>query len=369
MENEDIYNENINAILDIINQKHNLVQAPRSKEILEILRIMFDAEDAAVGAYMSSIPESPDVIAERLNINKEKLVPILEKMADKGTVLRIGEKENYFYGIFSTDIGLFETAFGKGEISEKTKRLAKLWTDYYDGPWHDCFHQNKTSMARIVPIEKKIPAQQEVLPYEKVSQIIEKATFRSLTNCACKSAKILSGEGCALNAPTEVCMLFGEIGRSLVAKGFAKEISKEKAFEIAKTAEDLGLVHLTVNVKNQIDVLCSCCPCCCVSLRGIIKYDRPNAVASSGYYASVVRNLCDGCKEFDSPRCIEHCPVGAISIKNNMVFGNANRCIGCGICAHFCPIEGAIALKKKKDVSEPMEDIADLMTTLIGERV
>jgi hypothetical protein len=162
MEKEDIYNENINTIQDIINQKHNLIRAPRSKEIIEILKIMFDEEDAAVGAHMNSIPESPDVIAERLNMSKEELVPILEKMADKGTVLRMGVKENYVYGIFPTDIGIFETAFGKGEVSEKTKRLAKLWTEYYDGPWHHSLSENKTAMGRIVPIEKKIPAQQRL---------------------------------------------------------------------------------------------------------------------------------------------------------------------------------------------------------------
>ena len=60
--------------------------------------------------------------------------------------------------------------------------------------------------------------------------------------------------------------------------------------------------------------------------------------------------------------------MGAISMHDEVVFANAKKCIGCGICAHFCPIEGAVVLMKRKNIIEPKEDIADLMTTLISER-
>jgi len=63
IKNDKEFEQNINIILGIMNQETNLIQAPKSEEILEILKIMYDEEDAAVGAKMSSIPESPDVIA------------------------------------------------------------------------------------------------------------------------------------------------------------------------------------------------------------------------------------------------------------------------------------------------------------------
>ena len=359
----DEYNKNIHSILGIMNQPTNLILAPQSEEILEILKMMYDEEEASVGANMNSIPESPQTIAKKMDMKEEDLVPILERMADKGTVLCLREKESSLYGIFPTDIGIFETAFGRGEDSEKTRKLAKLWIQYYDGPWHEAFHTSKTSMGRVIPVEANISAQQEVLPYEKVSEIIERTTFRSVTNCACKSAKILAGEGCSLNAPTEVCMFFEELGRSFVERGFAREISKEECYEIVRKAEDAGLVHFTVNTKDGTDMLCNCCPCCCVALRGITVLKKPDAVAHSAYFAVIDRDICDGCTI-----CMEHCPMDAISMHDEVVFANAKKCIGCGICAHFCPREGAVVLMKRKNIIEPKEDIADLMTTLISER-
>lgn len=361
------YEKNIEIILEKMNQKENIIRAPRSEEILKILKIVYDEKDAAIGSKMDIIPEDPEEIAKRLNMTKDEIIPILEQMCDRGLLYRTGEKGSYKYNLFATDVGLFETSFGKGEDNERTRKLAKLWNDYYNNVWGEDFHSLKTQFTRIIPIEEEIPGKQEVLPYEKVSDIIENASYLTVTNCACKSSKIFAGEPCSRNAPTEMCLHFEELGRHFVERGFAREITKEDAHEIVKKAEDLGLVHLTINTREHILAICSCCPCCCVALRGITQLNKPDAVAHSNYFASIGRKVCDGCKDLPSPICVDRCPVNAISLKKGKAVSNVETCIGCGICAYFCPLD-AITLKKKKKVQEPKRDLIELITSVIQER-
>ncbi len=362
------YEKNIDKILVTIDQKNNIIGAPRSEEILKILRIRFNEIEASIGAKIYTIPEDPEAIAERLNMKEEELIPILEQMANRGTVFRVGEKGNYKYSLWPTDIGIFETSFGKGEDNEQTRELGKLWTNYYNSVWAKEFMGIKTQFTRIVAIEENIPGQQEVLPYEKVSEIIESQSYLTITNCACRSAAKLAGGKCSLNAPTYTCLHFGDIGRNFVERGFAKEISKDECHELMKKVEDMGLVHLTVNTKRECVAICSCCPCCCVALRAITQMHKPDAVAHSDYFPYIDREICDLCKNLPSPVCIDRCPMDAISLKNGRVVVNVANCIGCSICVHFCPIDGAITLKKREKVIEPKEDLVDLVTSVAQEK-
>lgn len=66
-------------------------------------------------------------------------------------------------------------------------------------------------------------------------------------------------------------------------------------------------------------------------LRYVILREEPFAYTSVG---------CTHCGE-----CMEACPVGAISRKNDgIVLVDEETCIGCGICTHVCPY-GVITLK------------------------
>lgn len=174
------YEKNIEIILEKMNQKENIIRAPRSGEIIKILKIFYDEKDAAIGAKMDIVPEDPEEIAKRLNTTKDEMIPILEQMCDRGLLYRTGEKGSYKYNLFATDIGLFETSFAKGEDNEQTRGLGKLWNDYYNDVWGKDFHNIETKFTRIIPIEEEIPGKQEVLPYEKVSEIIEDASYYKL---------------------------------------------------------------------------------------------------------------------------------------------------------------------------------------------
>lgn len=45
-------------------------------------------------------------------------------------------------------------------------------------------------------------------------------------------------------------------------------------------------------------------------------------------------NLCTGCS-----MCVDTCPLGAISIENNVAVIDAEECTNCRACESDCPVE------------------------------
>jgi uncharacterized Fe-S center protein len=69
----------------------------------------------------------------------------------------------------------------------------------------------------------------------------------------------------------------------------------------------------------------------------------------------IIENNCVLCR-----RCIEHCPAGAIVVKNNRAFIRPDICIGCGDCISACAF-GAVADNYGEDatiLSEKMVEYA-----------
>ncbi|HON95260.1 MAG TPA: 4Fe-4S binding protein [Deltaproteobacteria bacterium] len=55
--------------------------------------------------------------------------------------------------------------------------------------------------------------------------------------------------------------------------------------------------------------------------------------------AKVDPDLCTGCGV-----CVDMCPMGAISLRDNTAQVDVQKCTGCGICEDECPV-GAISLQ------------------------
>lgn len=87
-------------------------------------------------------------------------------------------------------------------------------------------------------------------------------------------------------------------------------ITKERALEILKQAEDNGFVHQITNIdgENKIFAICNCNVNVCYALRTSQLFNTPN-MDRSAYVAKVETENCVACG-----RCVEYCPAGAVKL-------------------------------------------------------
>lgn len=332
--------------------------APAHEAFFEILRILFSPEEAEVASYLTFVLQPLTRIAEKTGKGEEELYLLLEGLADRGVVMaKKSEDGEPRYALLPTIPGLFEFPFMRAERAPQKDRLAELWHRYHTEALGNAFAASPTPQMRVIPVKKALPVITEVLPYDLVAEMIDRAKYIAVTNCACRVSMGLCDK------PLEVCLAFETGARFLVERDRARPISKEEALKILDMSEEAGLVHCISNSKDRPAVLCNCCGCCCTILRGITELDNPNAVAKSRYVVSFDPSACTGCF-----LCLEdRCPVKAVKEKEDIVEVEESRCIGCGLCVSVCPTE-ALRLKKREEFIDTPSSFQELMNRVLVEK-
>jgi len=57
------------------------------------------------------------------------------------------------------------------------------------------------------------------------------------------------------------------------------------------------------------------------------------------WYPTIFPDKCNGCAEFEKPRCIEFCPNGVFELREDKaIVANPHKCVnGCIACEPVCP--------------------------------
>ncbi len=83
--------------------------APKSSDILEILRIRFTAEEAEIALLLGQVPADVPTLANASGMNEHGLRSILEKMSDKTLVNKQKKKKDGVvrdvYSLLPTPVG------------------------------------------------------------------------------------------------------------------------------------------------------------------------------------------------------------------------------------------------------------------------
>ncbi|MGE5416535.1 MAG: hypothetical protein ACM3UZ_07220 [Acidobacteriota bacterium] len=219
--------------------------APPSGFMDKILRILFTPEEAEVACYLKFSNQPLSAIAGKSGRTPGELEVILEGMADKAIIMaKVGKDGESKYSLLPTIPGLFEFPFMVAERTPNKEELGKLWHDYHTEALGDAFSGNTTAHVRVVPVQSTIPATTEVLQYEQVSSLIAAANYIALTDCACRQAVG------ACDKPLDVCLIFEDVAKFLVERGYARHIDQAEAQRALDMAEESGLVHCANNSRG-----------------------------------------------------------------------------------------------------------------------
>ncbi|WAC07015.1 MAG: 4Fe-4S binding protein [Thermodesulfobacteriota bacterium] len=330
--------------------------ATESKVEIEFLKSILAPDEAEIVCLLSGQPEDSETISKRSGMETKKLKTILEKLVKKGAIFKV-YKDEPLYSLVPMMPGIFEFQLGKFNPHK-----AKLWDRYYTEKLGKAIYTNKTPFFRIVPINKSIPTELNILTYEEVDNIINKADSMVLATCICRDNKKMMGEGC--DKPIDdICMFFDSWADYFAENGMGRKVTKEEGKKALKRAEEAGLVHSTMNVQQGPLFICNCCGCCCMLLRGFTQLHLPIETAKSNFIAKISEDECTGCGA-----CVEFCQVKAIELGDSVAVLDKKLCIGCGVCASNCPVE-AITMARRKQTTVPPSSIDDLMVKISQGKV
>jgi len=323
---------------------------------IRILKKLFTEEEADLFVHLTPLLETPEDVAKRLGCEVKQTAKLMNRMAQKGQLLRVQKGDTVTFSPMPYVAGIFDL-----QVKTMDRELAVAMDEYYDselGPTPQSF---KTPLFRTIPINKELVVQWPITPYEDALEILENHDVFAVAPCVCRTWRKLSDKGC--EKPVETCLQLGSNAKHFVKQGIGRFISKEEAKEIIKNSEKNGLVLQPFN-SQKVGTLCSCCGDCCGMLRSLKKQVVPAAAVKSNYYAVVAAEECTGCET-----CLERCQMEAVSIVDEKAVIDLDRCIGCGLCVTTCETDAMSLSRKTEDqLYVPPKSITETYMRIAKER-
>jgi electron transport complex protein RnfB len=324
---------------------------------IEILKLMFTKEEAALFTELTGKLETPQAIARRLNRPEKELAAELEKMASKGLLYRYRQGESVKYSAIPFIHGLLEF-----QALWEPKEVIRLTGKYIREKLHENLSGSKR--MRVLPISESVDVKHRIATYDDVKAILEPEEFIAVADCSCRVQRRPFNKAC--DNPMEACIMVGPMAHYYIENKMGRQINLNEALKILEECHAAGLVTQTQAVTKPF-MICNCCQCCCGFLGNIKNTPNPAELVVTNHRALVNRQLCHGC---DDHPCVSRCRVGAIRMNPEGVAEiNYKRCIGCGVCAPVCPTK-AITLVPKPEAEQtrPTESLQQMGVRVAKDR-
>ncbi len=216
---------------------------------------------------------------------------------------------------------------GRFENDWSTEELEEIYSDI--------------SKAVAVPVDIKVEAEHRVLDLGRMEEILRGAETIVLQDCGCKVER----GNC--DAPRDVYLSIDEAAGYEADSGryHPRKINPDEALDALRRSHEAGLVHMAYTMKGDDSpkIICSCCPCCCHTLSGLLRFGITKHVLTSDMVAEIDLDACD-----DSGVCAERCVFGAREMVDGKLSYDPEKCFGCGLCVSTCP-NSAIRLLEKAE--------------------
>jgi len=324
-----------------------------TETFLEYLSLMYNEEEAELIKHLPIFPKGSMTarkLAKKLDMDKKELKAKLNKIADKGFIMRAGGFS------LPNPLLVYDAPFILKQHYDGPhgKRFAELSRHFFEKEGY--YKQWETSIkgtprSRILTVSEKIETGKDIIPAEEVYKIIDKYEKFALVPCPCrKRAEVEGVRKCTDKYPMMNCLILGGMAEGVLAFNdpVNKEIPREEAKKLTREASELGLVHTTDNYAKESAIICACCECCCGLLAGLTRsgLNNPKSIAVANFIANVNEEACIACGT-----CVDRCKFSAINVEDKAII-NEEKCMGCGLCAVTCP-EDAIVMKRLERVQIP----------------
>lgn len=277
-----------------------------------ILEPVVTEEMAEVGLCLEfRKPKSAEEVAPLCGKSLEETEKLLWELAVAGACF-VGKKDGvdkYWLEIWVP--GIMEMMVNNKENVKKYPQIAEAFEAYgrVRGPQTAGVFPVGTGLMRVIPIEMAIEGETRRASYEEVSKYLNENEIFSVSDCSCRTAREVMGEGCG-HLKEDMCIQMGHAAEFYIRTGRGREITREEAFEIIKRAEENGLMHQIPNTDGpgKTHAICNCCGCSCLSLRTAGMFLN-NDMVRSNYVSHVDEDKCVACGE-----CVQVCPVNALKL-------------------------------------------------------
>ena len=347
---------------------------PRREKFLGALKEVFPEEDLQIFfqlPYLGFLSEEKlKKKLSKLNISQETFDDTMSRLIPKGLVDKF-QKEDVWGYERAPVIVVLEMTVREKEDSPFRQVAADVMNDLIEGaaetiptktPYYRVLAAEPTvksnSRSKVVKVSADIPDPRQVLPLDEISEMIKQVDLIAISNCYCRSAKEILGEGCGHSL--ETCFYFDELAQMKLQTDYARELTFDEAMEILYACEKEGLVHNVSNCEGKIQTLCNCCNCSCAVLKAWNRGMR-NTTSPSRFVVSLDTNLCT--LQGD---CVKICPVGAHSINSQALETDIEKCIGCGLCVTACTA-GALRMELRQDPPRIFKDNDALYRNIYAE--
>ncbi len=332
------------------------LQPPPSDILLEFVKNLFSPEEAEIAQYLKMIRgTSAEDVADDSGRPVEYVKAVLNRLANvKRSIMALEKKsEPREYAFMPVAPGTFEQVLMEGKDSEYERRHGKLFDAIYDTGYLTKGIKYKMEVVRYLPVERTITANTNILPSDRLSEMLDAAKTFALGFCQCRQAHAFAGKGCGRSF--ETCVVTDSMADYAIAQKLMRKIDRYEAMDVKQRAIDSGCITMSANVTPGLpNAFCSCCSCCCDVLRTISQFNTPGLIAPPHFRPKRNDSVCTKCGA-----CVENCPMKAQVLTDKGFEYKKERCIGCGLCAVKCP-KKALAMNEVKDYSPPASSLMGL---------
>lgn len=329
---------------------------PDSHSFRKMLEALMTPDEAEL-LLAAREPVTAAALAQRLGADEKEIEDKLDNLAKRGLIFR-GKTEYHFrrglhYGFAGMPVS------GEYAPSEEYAYWRRIWDEEnpnreVDG-WLDRYAQTGHQVHRVYPSRLAIQAnpkikKEDLLWYEDMSQIFERAEIVFSGPCGCRSAGGMGksadidydqNKGIVCDHPLWNCFQFRKVAADFdLDRGSKIKIYDVKqALEKSDEAERAGLIHEgPTNSASMPGVICSCGADCCSMILMSKASGRIHELYTPSRFQPVIdREACVGCG-----KCVERCPFDAMEMvevpdsKTKKASLIPEECMGCGVCVVGC---------------------------------